>query len=90
MSKKVVSIRMPVPLARPLSHGGQEHWVHQRSTADQGAGGPHSAGWPGLPAARSGEDRVGAGLGWADGPAAIRQSRRRTWPKRILAIQASP
>ena len=82
MSKKAVSIRLPTLPTRTVRHAGEEHWVHQRSTGRSGVE-PQSS------------DRVRGQFssplrtmdsGWMDGPATIRKSMRRTWPKRVTLV----
>ena len=82
MSKKAVSIRLPTLPTRTVRHAGEEHWVHQRSTDRSGVE-PQS-----FDRARrqfsSPLRRMHSG--WMDGPAAIRRSMRRTWPKRVTLV----
>lgn len=90
MSKKVVSIRLPPSPTRTLRHAGEEHWVHQRATVERDRLDPHPVDSPIPTAGRalgSFADRPNSMVpGWMDGPAAIRQSMRRTWPKRVSLV----
>jgi hypothetical protein len=87
MSRKVVSIRLPPEAPRTMCHAGQEHWVHQRSTAEQGELERHDASGLGRAVGWSAREHsvrsASMAPAWTDGPAAIRQCLRRTWPKRI-------